>query len=940
MASAVSSAKSAALPIPDGLATLLSSPKTPWQISPNLFERARKLASSDATKPYVACPVSPSDPEYDFVVKYFLNQKPPGLGIQSIECIHNPVQTQVFEATLLSMEAGAKSFPPSWMNEEPKEERASTIARWKAQTLQFSPVKIESAEKTRMIVTAKVIPLWHGTPRDDAICSSGFTFFGKYKLATTQKGIDPSTDDGYFGSGVYFTDSAHYASMYSPTLLLNWVSMREPFPVVSDVRIPNVGSDMRGLRAKAAYKDYNCHFIPVTSVDPKDPQNMIYHPCHSTEQPDWDEFVVFQSAQTLPRFRVKLGVDFPASPSIPSIAVTVKTLLGKVLDLLDEDQIQQDEDLRILLSEKADTLGLVSDQSSPLSSKDQEFYNWIDQLINPVGKLRGHVKQKLIQKPNSEKLEHKKPSPLSAAPSFAAPAKKEENKSSAFSHPIASPLVTATPVSITAAITSADLKKMFPKLEVLDEAVWETHADLDVLGMSVKDAPPIDANTISVLRTLFASLQIESDAGITLLTMPKGLTLNKLVKFATSPKRGNVTKFQYIVESDLKEFGDTPIDKTYRVAITNNVLKGSGNLSLYGHRQLVMKMGCEMPGVLPAATLSTLTYMSSRAAFPIRLFSDKPQTYTRCAEQLRSYNWFVGNFSTHRGLSVSLIPYDKDYLGVAGLRKFTAEKEAPQKSVAFSEPLSLMPPPSAAPNFAAPAKKDEYKFSHYSQSISSSLTTAASLDLKKMFPKLEFLDEAIWETHVSLDALEMSVKDAAPIDAYTISILKTLFASLQIEEDAGITLLTMPKGLTLNKLVKLASSPKQGNVAKFKYIWPDALKALGDTPVDKTYRVAITNNVLIGSRKLSVDKQRELVKKMGCEMPGMLPAATLAILTYMSSRAASPTRLFSSDYTFTRCAEKVGSFNLVVGGFTPAGLRIDDNYYDVELSGVGGQRKV
>ena len=928
MASAVSSAKpAAALPIPDGLATLLSSPKTPWQISPNLFERTRKLASSDATKPYVACPVSPSDPEYDFVVKYFLNQKPPGLGIQSIECIHNPVQTQVFEATLLSMEEGAKNFPPSWMNEEPKAERASTIARWKAQTLQFSPVKIESSDKTRMVVSAKVIPLWHGTPRDDAICSSGFTFFGKYKLATTQKGIDPSTDDGYFGSGVYFTDSAHYASMYSPTLLLNWVSMREPFPVVSDVRIPNVGSDMRGLRAKAAYKDYNCHFIPVTSVDPKDPQNMIYHPCHSTEQPDWDEFVVFQSAQTLPRFRVKLGVDFPAAPSTPSLSVTVKTLQGKILDLLDEDQIQQDEDLRILLSEKADALGLISDQSSPLSPQDLEFYNWIEQLINPAGKLRGHVKQKLVQKPISEKLEHKKPSPLSAAPSalswtpspsaipsFAAPAKKEENKSPAPPHSMS--LASAGHVSVNAVLTSADLKKMFPKLEVIDEAVWETHVDLTALGMSVKDASPIDANTISVLKALFASLQVEGDAGITLLTMPRGLTLNKLVKLAAFPKQGNEAKFRYIEEA-LKAFGNAPVDKTYRVAITNSVLKGSRRLPVDKQHELVKGMGCEMPGVLPAATLAILTYMSSRGASPIRLFSDKPCTYTWCAEKIGGRNLSVGGFN-QAGLLVSdgrgdTFLTDQGIYGVGGMRKFTVV------------------------NLAA--------------------TTSA--DLKKMFPKLEVLDEAVWETHANLDALGMSVKDASPINANTISVLKALFASLQVEGDAGITLLTMPRGLTLNKLMKLASFPKQGNAAKFAYVASEILKEFGDTAVDKTYRVAITNYVLKGSRGLSADRQHSLVMRMGCEVPGVLPAATLPILTYISSRASffrSPTRLYGHKWgeyaTFTRCTEKAGgirpgSYNVIVGSFGPeggnlsqrAGLNVGVDEFPMGDCGVGGLRK-
>ncbi len=244
---------------------------------------------------------------------------------------------------------------------------------------------------------------------------------------------------------------------------------------------------------------------------------------------------------------------------------------------------------------------------------------------------------------------------------------------------------------------------------------------------------------------------------------------------------------------------------------------------------------------------------------------------------------------------------------------------------------------------AAPGKRLEFKVAPPSAVPLSTKVAPTSADLKKLFPKLEVLDEAVWKTHVDLDAFGMSVEDAPPLDANTISILKTLFASLPIEGDAGITLLTLPRGLTLNKLVKLAASPKQGNAAKFQHIDSDALKAFGDTPINKTYRVAITNNVLKGSRKLSVDKQHELVKKMGCEMPGILPAATLAILTYMSSRATSPTRLFSNGpLTYTRCAEKVGVHNLGVGGFAPAGLYIPRHRvdFDFEDCGVGGLRKL
>ncbi len=220
-----------------------------------------------------------------------------------------------------------------------------------------------------------------------------------------------------------------------------------------------------------------------------------------------------------------------------------------------------------------------------------------------------------------------------------------------------------------------------------------------------------------------------------------------------------------------------------------------------------------------------------------------------------------------------------------------------------------------------------------------------ALDLKKIF-RLTLLDEKVWETHVDCAALGLDLTGAPPLNQNkeTVRFLKGICAQIcaEVEGDAGITLLTLPKGLTFNKLMKLAASPKQGNAAKFEFIWGDALKAFGDTPVDKTYRVAITNNVLKGSRSLSVDMQHELVKKMGCEMPRTLPAATLAILTYMSSRAVSPTRLYSDEpYTYTSCAEQIGLYTLVVGGFAPAGLVVS-NVHDFggEHYGVGCLRKL
>ena len=224
------------LPIPPDLPKFLPAPKTPWQISPALFARVHKEYEAEKAKgkTFAAVPVTNNDPEYAFVLHYFQHQKPPGFGIKKILCIHNPDQTQAFEGPLSGMEAAAKTFSPAWHQEEPKAHRAQTIERWRASVAPFSPFQISHSKRIDAFSLCKVVPLWHGSKFVDSISSIGFTFFGKHhkieksKNAGATPGAKASTDIGYFGSGIYFTNSAHYASMYhSGSLFLAWVSMRD-----------------------------------------------------------------------------------------------------------------------------------------------------------------------------------------------------------------------------------------------------------------------------------------------------------------------------------------------------------------------------------------------------------------------------------------------------------------------------------------------------------------------------------------------------------------------------------------------------------------------------------------------------------------------------------------------------------------------------------------
>lgn len=399
--SAVASMPQSIPPIPTDLQKLLHSAKTPWHLSPALFERLKKqlVIENVAGKPFAAVQITNQDPEYAFVLRYFQHQKPPHFSIKSILCIHNPDQTKFFEAAFTGMEENAKSFSPGWNQEEPKAHRNQTIDRWKACVAPFSPFQIPSSKRVDTFTKSKIIPLWHGSKQVDSICKSGFAFFGKHhffdKNATA--GSQASTDIGFFGSGIYFTNSPHYASMYhSGSLLLSWISMREPYPVVNDVSIPKKGSDMIKLQGKGAYQNYNAHYIPVTSTDPSSPDNMIYHPCHYTEQPAWDEYVVFEKSQALPRFIVELGVDLPVAPSSASITLNVKTLTDQLMIILDNAEIKSDSVMSKLLTEKLEHLFSLN-PNNPLLGEDLTFYNRVMQLLDPQGKIRSLIKEQFTK---------------------------------------------------------------------------------------------------------------------------------------------------------------------------------------------------------------------------------------------------------------------------------------------------------------------------------------------------------------------------------------------------------------------------------------------------------------------------------------------------------------------------------------------------------------
>ncbi len=285
---------------------------TPWRPSPTLHERIEQ-------QPYESgllrkCQILNSDPEHEWILQSFLQNKPAGYSIANVTYIDNVAHTQAFESELVNMELEAKKFLPRWSEENQPDRRKLVIEKWQAQTNEFPVLEVSFGTKPMQLTAAKVLFLWHGSDRIkcESVCSSGFTYFGKHHFFHThaQTGNRESTDVGYFGSGIYFSTHADYATKYSKGhLLFSCVSMREPFPVVSDA-MPGVKcTDMEVLEGKGAYQNYNAHYIPVTSVAPENPDCMVYYPCSQGQQASANELVVFQKSQTLPRFWVELTAD-------------------------------------------------------------------------------------------------------------------------------------------------------------------------------------------------------------------------------------------------------------------------------------------------------------------------------------------------------------------------------------------------------------------------------------------------------------------------------------------------------------------------------------------------------------------------------------------------------------------------------------------------------
>jgi TPR repeat protein len=246
--------------------------------------------------------------------------------IASVEIVYNPSLEGLFRhhMSILNTRANNAKYKPTWANGCEGNElafRQSIVDYYKSLAAPY----VDPASPH-----VQLLPLWHGT--NDTVAK--YIFTGGYGIFNSN---DPKfvTDEGFFGKGIYSAHEAEYsfrayAAKHGPeaVLLLNWVSFFEAYPVIyKDM------AHLRGVIGGQAQCD--AHFAPVRSD--YHPNTDVYDACQPGETSQYTEVVVFNEAQCLPRYRVKLQKRTIAP--VIALAIQWHTVGLEVWGRYDYDQV-------------------------------------------------------------------------------------------------------------------------------------------------------------------------------------------------------------------------------------------------------------------------------------------------------------------------------------------------------------------------------------------------------------------------------------------------------------------------------------------------------------------------------------------------------------------------------------------------------------------------
>ena len=201
-------------------------------------------------------------------------------------------------------------------------------------------------------------------------------------------------------------------------------------------------------------------------------------------------------------------------------------------------------------------------------------------------------------------------------------------------------------------------------------------------------------------------------------------------------------------------------------------------------------------------------------------------------------------------------------------------------------------------------------------------------DLKHICPELTIMDAK---------AQERECDDEPKIDKFRIFKAVKKVAP-HVDDNAGVTLLTMIKEDTLNKLIAIAAQ----DGIQIVVAWDDIIEKFGDVPIEQTYTILITNNVFIDSRSKNYKSQEVIVEGHGCVMPIIQEYAKLCAFSQKIFQKC----LYQDDFplkekpvTYGRSSMQRRKLPLVVGGSEPGRFYISDSHFDDVTHGAGGRWK-
>jgi WD40 repeat protein len=251
----------------------------PWHIDPKVY---LALQHNPQKSGYIL--VEGGTEDYQKVVTLYQKSPVKGYIVGNVQAVHNSALTRQFEGKVMVLHERANSpaFQAKW-----DQESDLPIRQRIHQALSQITIQHKST-----YYSVQFYPAFHGTKAFliDSILKTGFA-----NLATT--------DNGFFGKGLYNTQHAEYAHrVYSDgTLLFNWVAFYSAYPVT----LP----DMSKLQGSANYSNYDAHYVLVAPKNPNNPNEVVYFPITQFQNLTYDELVVFDSSHILPRYLITLAPD-------------------------------------------------------------------------------------------------------------------------------------------------------------------------------------------------------------------------------------------------------------------------------------------------------------------------------------------------------------------------------------------------------------------------------------------------------------------------------------------------------------------------------------------------------------------------------------------------------------------------------------------------------